>query len=94
MSDLKSVSREEANAHVKAGGGAFFLMDRSGDTKQIWDPTKPVEVEAAQAMFDRLVTREGYSAFQVEEDGEKGGRITEFDPKAGKMILVPKMVGG
>ena len=92
--ELKEVTRKEAEEHVKAGGGAFFLMDKSGDTKQIWDPNVPEETEAAEMMFDKLVTNGKYSAFQVGEDGEKSTRMTKFDAKAGKMILVPQMFGG
>lgn len=92
--ELQKVTLEEAKAHVQSGGGAFHILDRTGDTKQIWDPARPEEVEAAQALFDRLVTNGRYSAFRVEEGGEKSERMSSFDPKAGKMILVPPMVGG
>lgn len=96
--ELRKVTREEADQHVKNGGGAFFLMDKTGDTKTIWDPAQPTEVEVAQAQFDALTNpAEGkpkYSAFQVKEDGTKGERMNQFDPKAGKIIFVPPMVGG
>jgi len=92
--ELQSVDRSAAEAHIRNGGGAFFLMDATGDTKTIWDPAKPEEVEAAQATFDKLVTNGRYSAFRVGEDGEKSTRMTTFDPKAGKVILVPPMKAG
>jgi len=100
MMELRSVPREEAEAHVAAGGGAFFLLDRTGDSKTVWDPTRPAEVEAAQAQFNKLVTcpapgEKPYSAFRATADGEKSSqKMTKFDPKAGAVILVPPMAGG
>ncbi len=97
--ELQKVTRPEADAHVKAGGGAFFLMDATGDTKTIWDPTRPEEVEVAQAQFDSLTKpkrgKQKYSAFRVGEDGEKSSaRMDEFDPKAGKIIFAPLLIKG
>lgn len=70
------------------------LMDRTGDTKIIWDPTKQAEVDTAKESFDRLVKKERYLAFAVNDKGDKGEQLREFDPRAGKLILVPPMVGG
>lgn len=97
--ELQKVSRDEAEAHVKSGGGAFFLMDKTGDTKTIWDPSRPEEVEAAQDQFDTLTDppagKQRYAAFRVNEDGEKTGeKMEEFDPKAGKVIFAPILVRG
>jgi hypothetical protein len=74
--------------------GTMSVLGREGDTKTIWNPDNPDEVAAAKATFDQLVGKKGYLAFTVKKDGEKGERITEFDPKLGKVILVPRMVGG
>ena len=70
------------------------VMGRSGDTKTIWDPSRPDEVAAARGTFDELVGRKKYLAFKVKKDGEKGRKIKTFDPDAGKIILVPPMMGG
>jgi len=69
------------------------IMDRTGHSSITWDPAKPVEVEVAMASFDKLV-REGYNAFRVEGDDNQGSRMREFDPKAGKIMMVPQLVGG
>lgn len=69
------------------------VMDRTGDTKTIWDPAKPDEVEAARAQFDAL-KKKGYIAYAVDEKGEKGRVISKFDPEAGKVIMSPAMAGG
>lgn len=68
-------------------------MDRTGDSKNIWNIDVPEEVEAARAVFNSL-TGQGYRAFHVNKDGEKGERMDSFVPKAGKMIMVPQLKGG
>jgi len=89
---LRTATREEATEHVKAGGGAFFILDpKAGDLKYIWDPENEVETEEAKRIFDRMTKPkseggEGYDAFYVKE-GEPAERMTEFDPRAGKLHL-------
>lgn len=73
--------------------GKMEIMDRTGHTTVTWDSSKPTEVEAARDMFDTL-TGEGYSAFEVEGADNQGRRVREFDPKAGKIMMVPQLVGG
>jgi hypothetical protein len=73
--------------------GKMNIMDRTGHSEVTWDPAKPVEVRAAKATFETLIA-EGYSAFEIREDGESGKRITEFNPKAGKILMRPQLVGG
>jgi hypothetical protein len=68
-------------------------LNRTGDTKLIWDPDKAAEVDAARAMFDSL-KKKNYLAYRVDRKGEKGEVIKEFDPNAEKIILAPQMVGG
>jgi hypothetical protein len=72
----------------------FKRMDAGhGDKKSIWDVTNPDELEMAQKEFDEL-TKKGFTAFYVKDDGSKGERMTKFEPKAGTMILVPARKGG
>ena len=73
--------------------GEMCVMDRTGDTKIIWDRTKPDEVESAREQFDKL-RKKGYAAYKVESGGGKGEVIREFDAHAEKIILAPPMVGG
>lgn len=78
----------------------MHIMDRSGDSRIMWDPERPAEVEAARAQFDKLTKPkskggQGYTAYKVNpEDASKGEVIREFDPAAGKLILAPAMAGG
>jgi hypothetical protein len=69
------------------------VLDRTGDTKIIWDPENADEVETARQTFDKL-RKKGYAAYSVKKNGDKGEVIREFDPNAEKLILAPQMVGG
>lgn len=80
-------------AEVPKGFAVMEVMDHTGDTKKIWDPTQPVEVEDARRSFEKL-KKEGYAAFSVKEDGTAGVVIQEFDASAGRIIMRPPMAGG
>lgn len=73
--------------------GTMRIMDGSGDQKIIWDSDSKDEVDAARETFDRL-TKKRYVAFSVKKGGAQGEKITEFDPKMEKIILVPPISGG
>lgn len=74
---------------------AAGVLGRDGDTKIIWDKSKPDEVAAARAMFDQL-RKKNYLAFKVK--GDKGDKddeqIREFDPNVERMIFTPQMQAG
>jgi hypothetical protein len=74
--------------------GTMAVMGREGDTKVIWDSDNADEVANARRTFEDLVGRKRYLAFAVKKDGERGVQVSEFDPEAGKLILVPRLVGG
>lgn len=83
-----------AFSEIPKDRNAFSVMGQVGDSKHIWDKSKPIEVEAAKAMFDTLV-KKGYLAFHVKgEQGEKGEQMKEFDPNSERVIFVPAMCGG
>lgn len=69
------------------------VMDQTGHSSISWDPNTPDEVAVARDSFDKLV-KKGYNAFRVNEDDDRGERITTFDPKAGKIMMVPQLRGG
>jgi hypothetical protein len=71
----------------------MHVMDRSGHTTITWDPDATVEVTTAREAFDRLI-QQGYNAFRVEGADNRGERIRSFEPKAGKIMMVPQLVGG
>lgn len=75
------------------------VMDSSGHTSVTWDPANPESVADARREFERLV-RDGYQAYRMASVGEHAvvettdERITEFDPEAGRILLIPHRVGG
>jgi hypothetical protein len=74
------------------------ILDQTGHTTHGWDADNAEEVAIAKAAFDSARQR-GYHAFHVTDDpkggaGTRGARMTEFDPDAEKMILMPQLVGG
>ena len=73
--------------------GELRILDRTGDTKIIWDSAQDDEVAAARKMFTDL-RKKGYLAYTVGKKGEKGEVITTFDPDAERIIMAPAMVGG
>lgn len=76
------------------GKGELAIMNTTGDTKVIWDPNNDDEVDAARTQFETLIGK-GFSAFLVKPGkGEKGEQIREFDPKAGRIIMIPALRGG
>jgi metallophosphoesterase superfamily enzyme len=79
---------------VPQGHGAASVLGLNGDTKHIWDKTKPAEVEAMRNLFATM-RENGYLAFSVRgEKGEKGEQVNEFDPKMERLIFAPQMRGG
>jgi hypothetical protein len=79
---------------VPEGKSCIAVMGHNGDTKHMWDPTKPDEVEAARAVYDSLKAKK-YVAFRVTgKDGAQGEQMKDFDPLAGRVIFVPPMAGG
>jgi hypothetical protein len=73
--------------------GELSVLDRTGDTKIIWDSAQDAEVDAARAAFDDLKKR-GYAAFSVTKKGDKGELMKKFDPDAEKIIMAPALQGG
>lgn len=64
-----------------------------GDTRLTWDSDNREEVDAHKATFDKLIAK-GFTAFSVRKDGDKGKKLTEWDPSIEAMILVPPIKGG
>ena len=69
------------------------IIDRTGDTKLVWDGDNPDEVSNAKRTFDDL-KKKGYVAYSVAKGGAKGEVLRTFDPEAEKLIMAPPLVGG
>jgi len=73
--------------------GELSVLDRTGDTKIMWDSAQDAEVDAARATFDDL-KKKGYLAYSVNKKGDKGEVMKKFDPDAERIIMAPPLVGG
>lgn len=75
------------NAHV------MQIMDPTGHTEITWNPEDADEVRMAREMFESMRER-GHSIFRINPNGNRGARVTTFDPEAEKLLVVPQLVGG
>lgn len=83
-----------AAIEVPAGHGLMHELDKSGDTRVMWDRNNADEVAAARTQFNALV-KKGFTAYRAEgKEGLRGEVIREFDPDAERIILVKQLVGG
>ena len=73
--------------------GELRILSYEGDSKIIWDIKNKDEVEAAKLQFDALKKKD-YVAYAADKEGNKGKVMKVFDPKAGKIIMVPPITGG
>lgn len=71
----------------------LHVMDRTGDTRIEWDPSRPDEVEMARKAF-KVAKDKKYLTYRVRHDGTAGELIREFDPTAERIIAAPQTVGG
>jgi len=84
---------------VPEGVSAIGVMGAEGDTKHLWNPKKPAEVEEARKLYG-ILTEKKYRAFRLRKDGRKKGKMTdfdlmtEFDPDARGILFVPAFAGG
>lgn len=86
---------EEANRteELPDDVGVMAILDSTGDTRHTWNRNNTEEVDTMRGIFDDMKAK-GYQAFSVKRNGEKGARITAFDPEAEKIIFAPALVGG
>ena len=76
------------------------VMDpKQGDFRVRWDPNDPGSVENARQQFNDLMgpgERRSFRAYRVSSStGRRQGEpITEFDPSATELLVVPQMAGG
>ena len=71
----------------------LIILNRTGDLKLLWSAQKQGEIDAARQMFEDM-RNQGYLAYTVTKDGDKGEVIRKFDPDAEKIIMAPQMQGG
>jgi len=69
------------------------IMDGSGDTKVTWEVEKQETVSLAEKLFNAKVGA-GFNAYRMFPGGQPGEQIVDFDPNAGRIVLVPPLAGG
>jgi hypothetical protein len=73
--------------------GQFHEVDNTGDTRTEWDKDKPVEVEVARKLFQKLKDK-GYLIYKTRRDGSKAEQLHQFDKDAERIMATPPIVGG
>lgn len=68
-------------ADVPDDKAAIAVMSEVGDTKYIWDPTNPAEVEGAKEQFERMKEK-GFLVFKLTPYlHRKGKEVKKFHPQ-------------
>ena len=73
--------------------GTMHELNKSGDTKIVWDSENRKEIAAARKTYNDL-KKQGFTAYSVKDSGKRKEIVHTFDPYAEKIILVPPMAGG
>jgi hypothetical protein len=96
---VEANSARSAEEHTRRMG-VLRIMNGSGDTSVAWDrdglAAADPEAQAAVAEAERLFAKarsEGAVAFRINADSN-ATKLTEFDPDAEEILVVPAMVGG
>jgi hypothetical protein len=70
----------------------ILILDRTGDTRQHFDPSASEQLAWANARFQEL-TADGYTAAKRRSTGEPE-IIRTLDPTAEETLFYPRLVGG
>lgn len=90
----QSTLQETLDMEIPDGHGLMHTLDKTGDSRLMWDRSVPDEVDAARRQFDDL-TGKGYIAYEAEgKQGERGKVMKKFDKNVERIILVKQLVGG
>ena len=71
----------------------MHTLDRTGDIRTEWDPSKPEEVEMARKAFKAAKDKK-MLIYRTRADGSRAEQMREFDPTAERIIATPQTVGG
>lgn len=69
----------------------FRILSQDGDERLVWDRLDPKQVKEAFVKFKELL-KKGYTAFCVLASGQRGHKITDFDPGLQEILLTNKEV--
>ena len=74
--------------------GELSILSHLGDEKVTWDKDDPESVAEARKKFLEFLGERKGMAVRMNPDGQKGDMITDFDPDAERILLMPMIVGG
>lgn len=64
------------------------------DEQRVERVVEEPKVESPTRTTFNTLKKKGYQGFYVDKDGQKAGRMDDFDPEAAMVIMVPKIQGG
>jgi hypothetical protein len=70
------------------------ILNSEGDRRLVWRKGAKDEVREAKKAFNEALAKKGSLAYSVNEDGERSQKITEFDPDAEEIVIIPMITGG
>ena len=70
-----------------------IVMNHSGDSRHLFNPSQPSDVAEAASRFDAL-RRRGFSAVGFESGNEQGKVLHRFDPSVERTLFIPQLRGG
>lgn len=71
-----------------------LLLTHDGLTRRVvWNPTDPISVENARAVFDHLISR-NYAAFEKLTSQKRGHFVLAFNPAAEYLVMQAPPIPG
>lgn len=64
---------------------SIAVLNKLGDVKLTWDPTKEEEVKHARAHFEKL-QQAAHIFFRIDAEGQKSDKLEIFDPSIATLI--------
>lgn len=71
----------------------LVIPNEEGDLRIEWDPQDQSQVALAGEAFQGARSR-GMTGYKVEQGGQRGELITQFEAEAQRIVMAPQMVGG
>jgi hypothetical protein len=82
------------DAVAEKGQSVLRILCSDGDRRLVWRKESQDEVREAKKAFNEALAKKGNLAYAVSQEGERSQKITEFDPEAEEIVIVPMITGG
>jgi hypothetical protein len=94
MSKMETPNTNTKSRDLGANPMRFqIVMDHNGDTRYEFDLANAEAVAMAEERF-RDLTRNGFRAAALSENGGPGRLIGKFDPQVERTLFIPQLKGG